>query len=118
MIVPESDLVYRNAFSLLMQDVTFARWSVKYRRRGQCDHLLFSRPGVDSGSRCAETGKPLPLKYMVTDTGVPELLATITLMSNWNLAPKTTDALFTFTPPSGAKKTEFMPPTTGLSFTC
>ena len=111
LIIPTSDLVYRNAFSLLMQDVTFAAVVGKVLVGGvKCDHLLFSRPGVDFQIWVPETGKPLPLKYMVTDTGVPELLATITLMSNWNLAPKTTDALFAFTPPSGAKKTEFMPP--------
>ena len=110
LIVPASDLVYRNAFPLLMQDVTFAAVVGKALVGGvKCDHLLFSRPGVDFQIWVPEAGKPLPLKYVVTDTGVPELVATSTLMSNWNVAPKTTDAMFTFVPPLGAKKTQFMP---------
>jgi hypothetical protein len=111
LIIPASDLVYRNAFPLLMQDVTFAAVVGKARVGSvMCDHLLFSRPGVDFQIWVPEAGKPLPLKYVVVDTGVPELVATITLISNWNVAPKVTDALFTFVPPQGSKKTEFMPP--------
>jgi hypothetical protein len=112
-IAPAADLVYRNAFPLLMQDVTLAAVVGKALVGGvKCDHLLFSRPGVDFQIWVPEAGKPLPLKYVVIDTGVPELVATITLISNWNLAPKTTDAMFTFVPPQGAKKTGFMPPDT------
>jgi len=111
LIIPASDLVYRNAFPLLMQDVTFAAVIGKAFVGGvKCDHLLFSRPGVDFQIWVPEAGKPLPLKYMVIDTSAPELVGTITLMSNWNLVPKTTNAMFAFTPPPGAKKTEFMPP--------
>jgi len=110
-IIPAGDLVYRDAFPLLMQDVTFAAVIGKAFVGGvKCDHVLFSRPGVDFQIWVPEAGKPLPLKYMVIDTGAPELVETITLMSNWNASPKTTDAIFTFTPPPGAKKTEFMPP--------
>ncbi len=111
LIIPASDLVYRNAFPLLMQDVTFAAVIGKAFVGGvKCDHVLFSRPGVDFQIWVPEAGQPLPRKYMVTDTGAPELVETITLMSNWNVAPKTSDAMFTFTPPPSAKKTEFMPP--------
>ena len=46
--VPAADLVYRNAFPLLMKDVTFAALVGKAVIGGvKCDHLLFSRPGVD-----------------------------------------------------------------------
>ena len=43
-----ADLVYRNAFPLLMQDVTLAMVVDKEVIGGvRCNHLLFSRPGVD-----------------------------------------------------------------------
>ena len=46
--VPVADLVYRNAFPLLMQDVTLAVVVGKAVIGGvKCDHVLFSRPGVD-----------------------------------------------------------------------
>jgi hypothetical protein len=107
---PASDLIYKDAFPLLMQNVTAAIVVGKAVIGGvTCDHVVFSRPDVDFQVWVADTGKPLPLKYVVVDTGVPEQVETISVMSNWNLAPKTTDAMFTFVPPQGAKKTEFVP---------
>jgi hypothetical protein len=110
LIVPVADLVYRNAFALLMQDVNLAFVVGKSVISGvACDHLLFSRPGVDFQVWVADTGKPLPYKYVVTDTGTPARLSVTTVMSNWNVAPSVSDSRFTFDPPQSAKKIEFMP---------
>jgi hypothetical protein len=112
--VPLSDLVYRNAFPLLMQDVTFAAVVGKSVIGGvRCDHLLFSRPGVDFQVWVADGGQPLPRKYVVTDTGTPALLSFSTVMSDWNVAPGVADARFNFVPPQGAKRITFMPLETG-----
>ena len=77
---PISDLVYRNAFPLLMQDVTLALMIGKEVIGGvECEHVLFSRPGVDFQVWVPTSGVPLPRKYVVTDTGTPELLSITTL---------------------------------------
>jgi hypothetical protein len=108
--VPVADLVYRNAFPLLMQDVNFAKVVGKAVIGGvKCDHLVFSRPGVDFQVWVADGGQPLPIKYVVTDTGTPELLSVTTVMSNWNVDPTVADSRFTFEPPQGAKRIDFMP---------
>jgi len=113
-IIPAADLVYRNAFPLLMKDVTLAVVIGKTVIDGnECDHLLFSRPGVDFQVWVADADKPLPYKYVVTDTGTPELLSVTTVMSDWNVAPAVDDASFTFTPPQGVQKIPFMPLETG-----
>ena len=66
---PISDLVYRNAFPLLMQDVTLALMIGKEVIAGvECQHVLFSRPGVDFQVWVPTSGAPLPRKYVVTDT--------------------------------------------------
>ena len=110
LIVPVADLVYRNAYPLLIQDVNMAVVIGKSFIGGiRCDHLLFSRPGVDFQVWVADSGKPLPYKYVVTDTGIPTRLSITTVMSNWNVAPAVADARFTFVPPKGAKPTTFMP---------
>jgi hypothetical protein len=110
LVVPVSDLVYPNAYPLLMQDVTLAMVVDKAMIGGvKCDHLLFSRPGVDFQVWVADSGKPLPYKYVVTDTGTPALLSVSTVMSRWNVAPQVADARFTFVPPQGTKKITFMP---------
>lgn len=108
--VPVADLVYRNAFPLLMQDVTLAMVVGEAVIGGvKCHHLLFSRPGVDFQVWVADGRQPLPYKYVVTDTGTPARISITTVMSNWNLAPGAADARFTFVPPKGVKPITFMP---------
>ena len=86
LLLPVADLVYRNAFPLLMQDVTLAAVVGKAVIGGvKCDHLLFSRPGVDFQVWVADGGRPLPRKYVVTDTGTPALLSITTVLSDWNV---------------------------------
>jgi hypothetical protein len=110
LVVPAADLVYRNAFPLLMQDVTFAVVVDKTFIGGvRCDHLLFSRPGVDFQVWVADSGRPLPLKYVVTDTEHSGRVSITTVMSDWKVAPAVGDDLFTFMPPQGAKLITFMP---------
>jgi hypothetical protein len=110
-LLPSADLLYRNAFPLLMQDVNLAVVVGKTVIGGvKCDHLLFSRPEVDFQVWVAEGKRPWPLKYVVTETGTPALLSITTVLSDWNLKPAVDDALFTFIPPKGAQSISFMSP--------
>lgn len=110
LIIPVADLVYRNAFPLLMQDVTLAIVVGKsVIGKVQCDHLLFSRPGVDFQVWVADSGPPLPYKYVITDTGTPARLSISTIMSHWNETPSLADDQFRFVPPKDAKLIGFMP---------
>jgi hypothetical protein len=110
LFIPIGDLVYSNCYPLLMQDVTTAAVVGKAVIGGvNCDHLLFSRPGVDFQVWVAVSGKPLPYKYVVTDTTCPELLSISTVLSDWNVAPGVPDSKFAFVPPKGAKPISFMP---------
>jgi len=107
---PISDFVYPDAYPLLMQDVTFATVIGKSNINGvKCDHLLFSRPGVDFQVWVSEGKRPLPLKYVVTDTAIAGLMSVVTIMSDWNVEPAVKDAQFTFVPPKGVQKINFMP---------
>ena len=110
LIVPVADLVYRNAFPLLMQEVSMAVVIRKATIEGvRCDHLLFSRPGVDFQVWVADSGPPLPYKYIVTDTGLFAWMSISTVMSNWNMKSSLDDARFTFVPPEDASLIGFMP---------
>ena len=107
-LLPAADLLYRNAFPLLMQDVTLAAVVGKAVIGGvRCDHLLFSRPGVDFQVWVAEGERPWPQKYVVTET--PSMLAITTVLSDWNMAPAVDEARFNFVPPKGAQAISFMP---------
>jgi hypothetical protein len=107
-LLPSADLLYRNAFPLLMQDVTLAVVVGKPVISGvKYDHLLFSRPGVDFQIWIGEGKRPLPARYIVTETGTPALLSISTVLRDWNLAPAVDDARFSFVPPKGAKAISF-----------
>lgn len=106
---PAADLVYGNAFELLMDEVQHAEFLGKEIVGGvQCDHLLFIRPGVDFQIWIADEGQPLPCKYVVTDTSTPELLAFAIVMWDWDTSPTIADGVFNFRAPGDAQKIEFL----------
>ena len=110
LIIPAADLVYHNAFPMLMQGVTSAMVVGKTVINGvTCDHLAFSRPDVDFQVWVADGTQPLPCKYVVTDKSTPALISISTVMSDWNVAPAVADDSFTFVPPEGATAITFLP---------
>ena len=114
LVLPAADLVYRNAFPLLMKDVYLAMVVGQAVIEGVvCDHLLFSRPGVDFQVWVAAEGEPLPYKYVVTDRALPGRLSIVTVMRDWNVAPSVSAAQFSFDPPQGAQTIRFLPRATG-----
>jgi len=103
-LLPAADLVYRGAYPLMTQDLKLAAVVGRAEVGGvKCDHLLFSRPGVDFQIWIAEGKQPWPCKYVVTETDTPEKLSITTFMNGWNLKPDVQDARFNFVPPKGAK---------------
>ena len=110
LIMPSADLVYRNGYALLMQGVTSAIVVGKAVIGGTvCTHLAFHRPDVDFQVWVRDGDKPLPCKYVVTDTSTPALISTSTVMSEWNVAPDVSDDSFNFVPPKEARAVTFMP---------
>jgi len=112
--IPIADLVYRNAYAILMQGVESA-FVLDPVSIGDmtCDHLVFSRPDVDFQVWVATGDRPLPCKYAVTDINAPELLTTVTVTSDWNLVPAVNAAEFEFTPPDGTVSVPFLPADNG-----
>jgi len=109
LIVPIADLVYGNSFELLTEDLDFAVILDKTVIGGTtCDHLLFSRPGVDFQVWVADGPKTLPCKYVVTDTANPGRVSITTVLSDWSYKSAKGRSVFTFVPPKGAKPITFM----------
>ena len=107
---PAGDLIYKNAFQLLMQDVTSGFIVGKTAVGGvRCDHLAFSGPEVDWQVWVQDGDKPLPRRYVVTTKDVAGWPQYTVAMSNWNVAPTVADARFSFVPPAGARKIDFLP---------
>ena len=74
-----------------------------------CDHLAVrTAGGVDFQVWIAQGNEPLPRRIVITykdENGQPQFWADL---SNWNLAPDVSDALFAFTPPNGAERIQFL----------
>jgi len=74
-----------------------------------CDHVAArTSRGVDFQVWVAQGSQPLPRRIVITykeEAGQPQFWADL---SNWNLAPEVSDSLFTFTPPEGADRIQFL----------
>jgi len=113
-VPPSGDLIFTNSYELLTANITSGVVVGKSVIDGvRCDHIAFTSPLVDFQVWIADGDKPLPYKYVLTTNDDPVRPQDITLVSNWNTAPKVREAMFDFTPPKGAKKTEFLRMDTG-----
>ena len=109
-VAPAGDLVYRNAYDILMTDVTQGFIVGKGIVEGvRCDHLAFRAPHVDWQIWVQEGAQPLPRKLVITTRDLenaPQFAVTVT---KWNTKPNFGARTFSFTPPAGAKKVDFLP---------
>jgi hypothetical protein len=109
-VAPAGDLIYKNAYDILMDGVTDGFVVGKAVIEGvRCDHLAFRAPHVDTQIWVQEGAQPLPRKMVITTrdlVNAPQFAVTIT---KWNLKPSFGAQTFSFTPPAGAKKVDFLP---------
>jgi len=107
---PLADLVRRDSFDLLTEHVTSSFYVGLHDVDGvKCHHLAFRQDDIDWQVWIEDTKTPLLRKVIITQkrvTGAPQFTA---LLSDWNVAPKLPDSLFTFLMPENAKKIEFLP---------
>jgi hypothetical protein len=81
-----------------------------------CDHVAArTSEGVDFQVWIAQGDQPLPRRVVITyrqQKGQPQYWADLT---NWNLSPDTSDALFEFAPPTGAEQIPFLAEIRGVT---
>lgn len=109
-IAPAGDLVYKNAYEILMTDVSQAFVVGKAVIEGaRCDHLAFRAPHVDMQVWIQEGKEPLIRKIVLTTRDVVNAPQFSLVVTKWNLQPQLTDKTFSFAPPKDAKKIDFLP---------
>lgn len=110
-VAPAGDLLQRNAYDILMTDVSSGFVVGKGIVEGvRCDHLAFRAPHVDWQIWIEDGARPLPRKLVITTRDVVNAPQFAVVITRWDLQPKQPDGMFTFTPPKGATKVEFLPP--------
>jgi len=106
---PGGDLIYKNPYLVLTEDVLSGFYVGMSVVEGvKCHHLAFRGNQVDWQIWIEEGSKPLPKRFIVTSkwqTGAPQFTVS---MKNWNLSPKLTEEMFRFVPPQDAQKIDFV----------
>jgi hypothetical protein len=109
-VAPAGDLINKNAYDLLMTDVTQGFVVGKSVVEGvRCDHLAFRAPHVDWQIWIQEGKEPLPRKLVITTRDMANAPQFSVVVTKWNLKPTFTARTFGFVPPSGAKQVAFVP---------
>jgi hypothetical protein len=106
---PAGDLVHADAYKILTEDLLSGLIVGKAVIEGvRCDHLAFRGSLTDWQLWIQEGAQPLPRKMLITTRDLfnsPQYAVTIT---RWDLQPRFDDATFSFAPPAGAKKVDFL----------
>ncbi len=109
-VAPGGDFIYKNAFEILMQDVTNGFVVGKGVVEGmRCDHLAFRAPHVDWQIWIQEGRQPLPRKIVITTRDIANAPQFAVVVTKWNLAPTFNESLFSFKPPKDTRKVDFLP---------
>lgn len=107
-VAPAGDLLYQDAFDILMQGVQSGFVvGTSWFAGTPCDHLAFSAPGTDWQIWIQQGDQPLPRKMVITSRDVISAPQFTVEISDWDLAPAVDDSTFHFTPPEGSMAIEF-----------
>ena len=111
LVAPFADLISRNAYDILIEDVMLGYYIGLSKVSGvECHHLAFRGEETDWQIWIENSEKPLPRKFMIISrwvAGAPRFVGSIT---GWDLSPELKDSLFTFVAPEGAEEIEFLAP--------
>jgi hypothetical protein len=109
-VAPAGDLVYKDAYTILMDGVTEGFVVGKAVIEGvRCDHLAFRAPHVDWQIWIQEGAQPLPRRLLITTRDQPNAPQFSITMTRWNLNPQIGPRTFDFVAPAGATKVDFLP---------
>ena len=110
LVAPAGDLVYSNAYDILMTDVSQGFVVGKAVIEGaRCDHLAFRAPHVDWQIWIQEGKQPLVRKLVITTRDLANAPQFSVVATKWDLKPQFSDKTFSFAPAAGAKKIDFLP---------
>jgi hypothetical protein len=115
-VAPAADLVYKNAAEKMLK-VTLSGFVVgpSVVAGVKSTQLAFRGEEVDWQIWIEDGAKPLPRKFILTSKKVAGEPQFTVVMRSWDVVPKLTEKMFTFMPPKGAKKIEFLHLTAGAA---
>jgi hypothetical protein len=107
--IPASDFAYSDPYSNLMAYVKGAKYYGLSSINGvSCHHLYFTQDKIDWQIWIEDNDQYTPRKYLINfknDDGSPQFTA---YLYDWNFSPSIPGETFSFSPPEGTNKIEFM----------
>ena len=108
-VAPAGDLLYKNAYEILMEHVTEGSVVGKGVVDGVgCDHLAFRTQLVDWQIWIQEGSQPLVRKLVITSRDMLNAPQFTVVAKNWDLAPAFSAETFSFKPSPDLQKLEFL----------
>jgi hypothetical protein len=108
-IAPAAELLYKNAAEKMLKEASSGILVGPSMIGGvKTTQLAFRGAEVDWQIWIDDGDKPLPRKFVLTSTKVTGTPQFTILIRNWDVAAKLSNQEFSFTPPKGAKKIEFL----------
>jgi hypothetical protein len=108
-VAPAGDLLYKNAYEILMEHVTEGFVVGKGAVDGVgCDHLAFHTRLVDWQIWIQEGAQPLVRKLVITSRDMLNAPQFTVVAKNWDLAPAFGAETFSFKPSPDLQKLEFL----------
>lgn len=107
--IPTVDLLFSDPYKVLTERVEEGEYvGLHWVGKKKCHHLAFRQRGLDWQLWVdADDKQPLPLKFLITHRhrpGEPQFATVIA----WDVSAKISDDAFTFAPPAGVKKIDFV----------
>lgn len=104
-VMPMADLLAGETYNSLMENVESGSY-VGLHAVGStpCHHLLFRQANIEWQIWIDSVNQPLPRKMLITYTEEPDQPQYVATIDGWDLSPKPSADLFTFTPPAGADR--------------
>ncbi|MFC1657444.1 DUF2092 domain-containing protein [Candidatus Moduliflexota bacterium] len=107
--LPLSDFFYSDPYTGLLKKVTGAIYAGLDTVDGAaCHHLAFSQEDIDWQVWIEEGDRPVPRKLIITYKNLPGSPQYTAVIRDWNFAPGLADGHFSFEPPAGAERIEFL----------
>lgn len=109
MEVPGGDLLYSDLYGALTDNATSGDYIGKADVRGRaCHHLAFRGKETDWQLWIEDSPRALPCKYVITSKDIAQAPQFAVELHDWQIEKQVPDDLFTFKPPKGAERIEFL----------
>jgi hypothetical protein len=108
---PAGDLLVSDSYAALTEGIVTGRYvGLEPIGGAWAHHLAMSGKVVDWQIWIQDGAQPVPLRYVITSKDMPSSPQFTVELRNWEPNAPLSDAIFTFTPPRGAKRVEFVIP--------